>query len=47
MLPFASAPTFDADAAGLAALPAGASTDGVHPNIDYCRKWTAYLDENT
>ena len=29
------------------ALPAGASTDGVHPNIDYCRKWTAYLDENT
>ena len=29
------------------ALPAGASTDCVHPNIDYCRKWTAYLDENT
>ena len=29
------------------ALPAGASTDGVHHNIDYCRKWTAYLDENT
>ncbi len=28
-------------------LPVGASTDGVHPNIDYCRKWVAYLDENT
>ena len=29
------------------ALPVGASTDGVHPNIDYCRKWTAYLDANS
>lgn len=28
-------------------LPVGASTDGVHPNIDYCRKWVAYLDENS
>ena len=28
-------------------LPADASTDGVHPNIDYCRKWTAYLDANS
>lgn len=29
------------------ALPDGASTDGVHPNIDYCRKWTAYLNANS
>lgn len=28
-------------------LPVGASTDGVHPNIDYCRKWVAYLDANS
>ncbi len=28
-------------------LPADASTDGVHPNIDYCRKWTVYLDANS
>ena len=28
-------------------LPVGASTDGVHPNIDYCRKSVAYLDENS
>lgn len=28
------------------ALPVGASTDGVHPNIDYCRKWAEYLKAN-
>lgn len=28
------------------ALPVGAATDGVHPNIDYCRKWAEYLKAN-
>ena len=32
------------DSAG--ALPAGAATDGIHPNVDYCRKWTEYLKAN-
>ena len=32
------------DSAG--ALPAGAATDGIHPNVDYCRKWAEYLKAN-
>ena len=32
---------------GNGALPAGASTDGIHCNSEYCNKWLEYLKQNT